>query len=108
MSNDFLLDDNGLPITDPDIIKIFEERFRIPDDLRFPFMTNKMSGSREPHKTQWMLSYLVYRTAVPKPTDEQCKEYYKRIQVDCDDDINRFRGALLLSLIHISEPTRPY
>jgi len=95
MSNKFMLDDNGVPITDPDIIKIFEEKIRIPDDLRFPFMTNKLSGSREPHKTQWMLSYVVYRTAVPTPTDTESKEYYQRIGVDCDDDINRFRGALL-------------
>ena len=68
---------------------------KIPEELRFPPMTDKFSGSREPIKTQWLLSYAVYRTAVPWPTDLQCKEYYQRIAVDCEEDINRFRGALL-------------
>ena len=68
---------------------------KIPNDLRFPFMTNKLSGSREPHKTQWMSSYFVFRIAKPTPTDEECKGYYQRINVDSADDINRFRGALI-------------
>ncbi|UJF20500.1 ADP-ribosylglycohydrolase family protein [Shewanella sp. OMA3-2] len=68
---------------------------KIPNDLRFPFMTNKLSGSREPHKTQWMSSYFVFRIAKPTPTDEECKGYYQRINVDSEDDINRFRGALI-------------
>ncbi|WP_351016771.1 ADP-ribosylglycohydrolase family protein [Shewanella sp. AC91-MNA-CIBAN-0169] len=68
---------------------------KIPNDLRFPFMTNKLSGSREPHKTQWMSSYFVFRIAKPTATDEECKGYYQRINVDSADDINRFRGALI-------------
>ncbi|XPF94946.1 ADP-ribosylglycohydrolase family protein [Colwellia sp. RE-S-Sl-9] len=82
-------------IVHPLILQMRKRELQIPNDLRFPFMTNKLSGSREPHKTQWMSSYCVYRIAIPQPSDEQCKEYYQRIQVDCDDDINRFRGALL-------------
>ena len=95
MSEKKYYNDFGELITSSAIIRMLEMENKIPDNLRFPPMTNKFSNSREPIKTQWMSSYLVYRTAVPKPTDEQCKEYYKRIQVDCDDDINRFRGALL-------------
>lgn len=95
MSNKKYYDDSGKLITSSAIIRMLEMENKIPNDLRFPFMTNKLSGSREPHKTQWMSSYNVYRIAVPRPTDEQCKEYYQRIQVDYDDDINRFRGALL-------------
>lgn len=72
-----------------------EREKKIPNDLRFPFMTNKLSGSREPHKTQWMSSYFVFRIAKPTPTDEECKGYYQRINVDSADDINRFRGALI-------------
>ncbi|MDN3472004.1 ADP-ribosylglycohydrolase family protein, partial [Pseudoalteromonas sp. APC 4026] len=95
MSDKKYYDDSGKLITSSTIIRMLEMENKIPNDLRFPFMTNKLSGSREPHKTQWMSSYNVYRIAVPRPTDEQCKEYYQRIQVDYDDDINRFRGALL-------------
>ena len=32
---------------------------------------------------------------MPEPFDDECNEYYQRINVDSDDDINRFRGALL-------------
>tara|TARA_R110000796_G_scaffold220695_2_gene336785 strand:- start:2727 stop:3884 length:1158 start_codon:yes stop_codon:yes gene_type:complete len=79
----------------PLILEMREREKKIPNDLRFPFMTNKLSGSREPHKTQWMSSYFVFRIAKPTPTDEECKGYYQRINVDSADDINRFRGALI-------------
>jgi ADP-ribosyl-[dinitrogen reductase] hydrolase len=79
----------------PLILEMREREKKIPNDLRFPFMTNKLSGSREPHKTQWMSSYFVFRIAKPTPTDEECKGYYQRINVDSEDDINRFRGALI-------------
>jgi ADP-ribosyl-[dinitrogen reductase] hydrolase len=79
----------------PLILEMREREKKIPNDLRFPFMTNKLSGSREPHKTQWMSSYFVFRIAKPTPTDEECKGYYQRINVDNEDDINRFRGALI-------------
>jgi ADP-ribosylglycohydrolase len=89
-----MLDDNGQPI--PTIFqKLIKEKLRIPNDLRFPHITNKLSGSRKPEKTQWLEKYFVYRLAMPNPLDEECKEYYQRIDIDCDDDINRFRGALL-------------
>ena len=72
-----------------------EREERVPNDLRFPHMTNKFSGSRKPERMQWLLNYFVYRTAKPNPTDAECKDYYARINRDNDDDINRFRGALL-------------
>lgn len=72
-----------------------DRRNKISNDLRFPLLSNKMSGEREPTKTQWLLKYYVYRSAMPTPTDEECKDYYQRIGIDSDDDINRFRGALL-------------
>ena len=89
-----MLDDNGKPIS-PAIQALIKRRDKISDDLRFPHITNKLSGSREPERTQWLAKYFVYRSAMPTPTDEQCKDYYQRIDVDSDDDINRFRGALL-------------
>jgi len=95
MKDDDVFDDEGQLVTDPDILAMIERRRKISNDLRFPFMTNQLSGSRLPHKTQWMSSYFVYRTAIPEPSDAQCKEYYQRISVDSEDDINRFRGALL-------------
>jgi|TARA_R110001592_G_scaffold117184_1_gene319053 ADP-ribosyl-[dinitrogen reductase] hydrolase len=85
----------GKLITDELILEMIRLEEKIPNDLRFPFMTNKLSGSREPHKTQWMSSYFVFRIAKPTPTDEECKGYYQRINVDSADDINRFRGALI-------------
>jgi ADP-ribosyl-[dinitrogen reductase] hydrolase len=85
----------GKLITDELILEMIRLEEKIPNDLRFPFMTNKLSGSREPHKTQWMSSYFVFRIAKPTPTDEECKGYYQRINVDSEDDINRFRGALI-------------
>jgi ADP-ribosylglycohydrolase len=85
----------GELITDELILEMIRLEEKIPNDLRFPFMTNKLSGSREPHKTQWMSSYFVFRIAKPTPTDEECKGYYQRINVDNEDDINRFRGALI-------------
>jgi len=87
--------DSGELITSPGIIAMLEEELKKPNDLRFPHMTNKFSGSREPEKTQWLLNYFVYRTAQPNPLDEDCKSYYQRINIDNTDDINRFRGALL-------------
>ncbi|MEZ9234677.1 ADP-ribosylglycohydrolase family protein [Shewanella sp. 10N.286.52.A9] len=95
MKNKKYYDDSGKLITSQIIIEMLEREKKIPNDLRFPFMTNKLSGSREPHKTQWMSNYHVYRIAKPKPTDLECKNYYQRIGVDSDDDINRFRGALI-------------
>ena len=68
-----ILDDDGNPITSPAILAMIERRRKISNDLRFPFLSNKISGGREPTKTQWLEKYYVY-----------------------------------LSLIHISEPTRPY
>ncbi|MGI9281485.1 MAG: ADP-ribosylglycohydrolase family protein [Endozoicomonas sp.] len=89
-----VLDDDGKPIP-PDILEMIERDKRAQEGLSFPFLSNKISGSREPEKTQWLMKYFVYRQAVPFPTDEECKEYYDRIDIDSDDDINRFRGALL-------------
>jgi len=94
-NDDVILDDDGQPITSPVILAMIERRRKISNDLRFPHMTNKFSGSREPERMEWLSNYCVYRIAVPEPSDAQCKEYYQRINVDCEDDINRFRGALL-------------
>ena len=58
----------GKLITDELILEMIRLEEKIPNDLRFPFMTNKLSGSREPHKTQWMSSYFVFRIAKPTPT----------------------------------------
>lgn len=74
---------------------MLEEISRTPEDLRFPFLSNRFSGSRHPSKTQWLLKYFTYRTADPFPTEERCKAFYESIGVDAADDINRFRGALL-------------
>ena len=89
-----MLNDNGKPVSKA-IQEMVDRQTRLPLDLTFPHITNKLSGSREPTKTQWMGKYFVYRKAVPNPTDAECKDYYQRINIDCDDDINRFRGALI-------------
>ena len=89
-----ILDNDGNPLP-PDIQEMVEKDRLFQEGLAFPLISNKISGSREPEKTQWLLKYYVYRQAVPYPTDEQCREYYQRIDIDSDDDINRFRGALL-------------
>ena len=92
---DVVLNDDGKPITSPRILAMIESRKVALEGLCFPFLSNKISGSREPTKTQWLLKYFVYRTAMPNPMDEECKDYYQRINIDSSDDINRFRGALL-------------
>ncbi|WP_435237817.1 hypothetical protein ACR30L_09780 [Psychromonas sp. PT13] len=71
--------DDGKLITSPGIIAMLEREERVPNDLRFPHMTNKFSGSRKPERMQWLLNYFVYRTAKPNPTDAECKDYYARI-----------------------------
>lgn len=88
-------DDRNGKTFDPLIQAMIDRRNKISNDLRFPLLSNKMSGAREPVKTQWLLKYYTYRSAMPNPSDEDCKDYYQRIGVDSDDDINRFRGALL-------------
>ncbi len=90
-----LSDDSDGRVISPRIQAMIDRRNKISNDLRFPLLSNKMSGARVPTKTQWLLKYYVYRSAMPSPTDEECKDYYQRIGVDNDDDINRFRGALL-------------
>ncbi len=93
--DNIILNNDGEPITSPRILAMIEARNKISDDLRFPPVTNKMTGLREPTPTQWLEKYFVFRTAVQEPTDEECKDYYQRINIDDADDINRFRGALL-------------
>ncbi len=89
-----MFDDNGNPIPES-LRKFIEEQGRISNDLRFPHLSNKFSGGREPENTQWLLNYFVYRQANLTPSDSECKAYYEAIGVDSEDDINRFRGALL-------------
>ena len=67
----------------------------VPDDLKFPSTRHVPYEKTSPNKIQWLNKYYVYRTAIPTPTDEQCEEYYDRINIDNNDDINRFRGSLL-------------
>ncbi|WP_202903917.1 ADP-ribosylglycohydrolase family protein [Pseudoalteromonas ruthenica] len=88
-------DNDGNLITEASIIALLEQQERIPDDLRFPFMTNRISGGKEPERMQWLASYTVFRLANNSSQESDIRAYLSENGIDNSDLINRFRGALL-------------